>query len=725
MVKHTKKQSKNTHHKTKKNNKLLCPIGLKPIEKNFDKSEYILDKMKKIEKDKISRKQQHIDFVKQLLSKSAPNSIKPENDFYDYINYQWLQNVSIEEQQKYIVQIDDFRLVQDKVYKELNVIILDYIKTHNNKLSKNLKNFYNSVIKMNPKPYSRKIGKKYEKTVNNLIIENNPWKLLAYINSDEITANGAPFVWSLNPDEMNPKVFCSYINPHSFTILDINVYYDDGTNVNYKENYRKEFYKYCKKLFNTVLGPNDYNPKDVFDVEVEIFNALGCADITSGTEKQYNKVYANEALEKYDFDWKEFTKYLGYKSTPPFFVTSSLNYLKCGSDLLTKNWTTTKWKTYWIFNLIRRIARFTKDWEKITYDFYGKFERGQEKLNTSDAVSATLYMSIPFNTFLTNEYVKKYENPQAIEFVRILCNDLKVVFQRILTTNMWLAPKTKEYALEKLKHFSFVIGQPENLRGDPDLDYTNVLYDNMNKIMLWRHKKFIELDGKPIIDIPMMDWSQYPVKMVGTQAYIVNASYTPAKNSIYINLGYIQKPFVDLDERGIEYNLAHLGFTIGHEMSHGFDDMGSKYGWDGKLDDWWTPEDKKKYKAIQADVIKQYEVYAARDGIKFDASIGIGEDLADISGLAICNNYLRDFQQNNNDLLPIRYLSYEVFYVYYAFQQRQKVSKKALAAQLKTNPHPLDKYRCNVPLSRSRIFRALYDVKKGDGMWWHNANTIW
>jgi putative endopeptidase len=223
----------------------------------------------------------------------------------------------------------------------------------------------------------------------------------------------------------------------------------------------------------------------------------------------------------------------------------------------------------------------------------------------------------------------------------------------------------------------------------------------------------------------MMDWTEYPVKMVGTQAYIVDASYTPSRNSIYINLGYIQKPFVDLDERGIEYNLAHLGFTIGHEMSHGFDDMGSKYGWDGKLDDWWSAEDKKKYKVIQDDVIKQYEDFAARDGIKFDASIGIGEDLADISGLAICNNYLRDFQQNNNDLLPIRYLSYEVFYVYYAIQERQKVSKKSLGAQLKTNPHPLDKYRCNVPLSRSRIFRALYNVKKGDGMWWHNAGTIW
>jgi hypothetical protein len=213
--------------------------------------------------------------------------------------------------------------------------------------------------------------------------------------------------------------------------------------------------------------------------------------------------------------------------------------------------------------------------------------------------------------------------------------------------------------------------------------------------------------------------------MTGTQAYIVNASYTPSKNCIYINQGYIQKPFVDLDERGIEYNLAHLGFTIAHELSHGFDDSGSQYDEYGRLHDWWTDSDKKKFKKIQEDVIKQYQEFAARDGIKFDASIGIGEDMADISGTAICDEYLRDFQEKNKDLIPIRYISFEAYYTYYAFQQRQLIKKKALSAQLKTNPHPLDKYRCNIPLSRSEIFRSMYNVKKGDGMWWHNTDNVW
>ena len=717
MPKTKRHNIKGKNNKTQKNYNPKCPIGLKPFEEKFSA---ILPKGHL----KLSSNKKNKLFVKQLLSKFSPNSIKPENNFYDYINYQWLKNVSLEEQQKYIVQVDDFRLVQDKVYTQLNEIILDYIKTHDDKLAKNLKNYHKSVIEMNPKSYSRRLAFEAVKTIEHFISQKNPWKLLAFFNKDEMLCNSAPFVWSLNPDDKNSKLYRCYVSPHQFEVIDLNVYYDDGTEVAYKKRYREQYTKNVKDIFNILLGKNNYNPQDVFDVEVEIFNTLGCQDVTK-KEETYNKIYADEALTKYGFDWREFSKELGFKKAPKFFITTSLNYLKCGSDLLLEKWNSDKWKTYWLYILLKRLVRITRGWEDIIYKFKGEFERGQEAINRSDAVSASLYMSVPFNTFLTNEYVKKYENPQAMEYVKILCDDLKIVFKRILMRNTWLQPSTKKYALKKLESFKFIYGKPENLREDPDLNYGTLLYDNMQKINDWRHNKFLQLEGKGTIDIPMMDWTQYPVKMTGTQAYIVNASYTPAKNSIYINLGYIQKPFVDLDERGIEYNLAHIGSTLGHEMSHGFDDWGSKYGADGNLNDWWTDEDKRKYKAIQQDVIKQYEEFAARDGIKFDASIGIGEDLADISGMAICDEYLKDFQEKNEDLIPIRYFSYEVFYTYFAFQQRQKVGKKALKAQLKTNPHPLDKYRCNVPLSRSIIFRALYNVKKGDGMWWHNTNTVW
>jgi putative endopeptidase len=711
-------KTKKIKYKLKGNELILrkdCPINLKPFEEKYQK-EFKTNKLYNLMKDK---------FVKLLQSNFSPSHIKPQNDYYSYINYTWLENISLKKQQEYIVQVDDFRLTQDKVYHQLNMIILDYIKTHDDKLSKNLKKYYNSVVNMNPISKSKILCKNGVQEIENMIETNNPWKILAHFNKYDYFNYLCPFMFNVDTDDKNSNYYISTITPHQFILLDISVYYDDGKDINYKKMYRNEFKKFCKKLFNQCLGKNHgYNTDDIFDVQIEIFNTFGCRDVTNN-EKLYNKISGDDAFKKYGFNWNELAKELGFKDVPKYFVTSNLNYIKCGTELYLKNWNSPKWKTYWVYILLQFVSRTTRKWEILNYNFFGKFEKGQSALNETNAVSASLYMSVPFNKFLTEKYIEKYADIDKIKYVEILCEDLRRVFHRIMTNNSWLEKKTKEYALKTIDRLKFVIGYPNTLRSDPDLNYSDDLYENISKITLWRFKEFINLEGKEVINLPMVDWSHYPVKLIGDQAYIVNASYTPSKNTIYINLGYIQEPFIDLDERGIEYNLAHIGFTISHEMSHALDDWGSQYDYNGDLNDWWTEQDKKRYKSIQQNVIKQYEEFAARDGIKFDAEPTIGEDLADISAMAICERYLKDFQDFNKDIIPIRGVSYEMFYIFFAFQQKQKISKKALSAQLKTNPHPLDKYRCNVPLSRSLIFRAIYNVKKGDGMWWSNTNTVW
>ena len=693
-------------------------VSLKPFQMKFEKQF-----SKSLVKSNQSYKKK---IAKQLLQQFAPTRLNPTNDFYNYINHTWLNNLEVCDKQKYIVQFDDFRLVQDRVYQELDQHILNYIKSNKNRLSTELKNFRTSVVNMNTKQNSRKLALKHVDYINEMCNTNDVnklWQLLGYINKDEMIASSAPFVWSIAPNEKQSTNYCSYIYPHSFAILDINVYFDKSL---YANNYKNEFRKHCIKLFDTLLGKgkHKFNPNDVLDVEIELINTYDCKGVIE-TKGNYNKIAKNEAMEKYGFNWDEFAKALGYKTTPSFFVTSSLEYLKCATALMKEKWNTEKWKTYWVWIFLRQIARVTRDWEEITYKFHGEFQRGQEKINYSDSVSASLYMSVPFNTFLTNQYLLNHKNPKALLYVKTLCEELKIVFMRIIKRNKWLSPKTKKYALLKLKNIEFVIGHMAKLREDPLLGYTTNLYDNMKKIHTWRHKRFIELDGKPTIDIPLMDWSTYPVKMAGNQAYVVNASYTPAKNSIFINLGYIQKPFIDMDERGIEYNLANIGFTIGHELSHALDDWGSKYDDKGNLYDWWTPKDKKIFKKMQNEVTSQYAEFAKRDKIIYDAAIGIGENVADISAMAIVDEYLRDFQEKNNTLPAIRSLSYKALYTYYAFQMKQQLATNALSAQLKTNPHALDKYRTNIPLSRSQIFRALFNIKKGDKMWWNNTNTIW
>ena len=443
---------------------------------------------------------------------------------------------------------------------------------------------------------------------------------------------------------------------------------------------------------------------------------------------QYNRVTAKEALSKFKFDWEAFSTELGFKKAPEFFISSNLNYLLCGTQLLLDEWDNDMWRNYWIYIFIRQQQRFCQEGSEIFFEFQGKFVRGQEEMVSRKEIYPVYPLGFCFNTFLTNQYVEKYKNEQSVNYVRTMAQDLKTVFTRIIKRNKWLQEKTKAKALKKLANFKLIIAEPEDLVDDPLLDYSSTdIWGNLLKKCDWRLKHAISLEGKPIVDIPVMDWAQIPPKFVGTQAYVVNACYTPTKNSIYIPLGYIQAPFVDLKERGIEYNLAYIGYTLGHEMSHSLDDWGSQFDENGKMHDWWTPQDKKKFKAIQNDVIKQYEELYARDGIKFDASPSIGEDLADISGLNICLEYLRDFQIKNKVELPIKSLSFQAFFVYFAIEQKQKISKKAIKAQLTTNPHPLDKYRTNAPLSRMPLFRAIYNIKKSDKMFWHptDSSRVW
>jgi len=493
----------------------------------------------------------------------------------------------------------------------------------------------------------------------------------------------------------------------------------------YTKFYKKKRIENITILFDTCLGKgHGLIGSDVWDVEYELFLMFSCEKVVKESGEFYNLLTPTESMA-HGFDWTAFSKAIGYSSTPPKFIATSLKYLTCVMDALATNWTTAKWKAYWYYIFLRQMSRFGNSYESILYGFMGKFVQGQDIIFPRK-LSPIFALSMCYNSFLTNGYIEKHGKQENVDYVRNMAEDLKIVFMRILKRNTWLSPKTKAYSIKKLEHLKLIVGSPEITYPDPDITYSSTdVWGNMEAIMKWRCGKFVSLSNKPVIDIPYVDWREMPFKLVGKQSYIVNAYYTPIENSIYIPQAYLQKPFIDLDERGIEYNLAHIGFTIGHELSHSLDNVGSRYDYEGKLFNWWEPADKKKYEFKLQDIVKQYETFASYDDVHFDVHMSLSEDLADISGLAICEEYLRDFQSKNDDIAYIRNLSFEAFFCYYAIQARQAISKKAIAAQLKNNPHPLDKYRVNCTLARLELFKTIYNIKKTDKMFWKNRDTFW
>jgi putative endopeptidase len=747
----------NTHNKTKKK------ININKIRDVFDSFEDAYEK--KVNESINKKNRKYASNVEKLLNQSrvaiykkqdsgnlwqkklvqlfnipfTPSSIKPNDDFYTYINYRWLQNTEKEfdskgkpKNKKYFSQIDEFRLVQDKTYRDVLRLVNEYIKKTGSNTSKDEKmnHVKKSFENLNDFSHTKKHIGEFTNMYESCVKKNDLWDFLAEINKNEIISWGCPIQWDVTPDKKNAKKYRSFIGSPQLTMFDINVYFDEfpGSSKEDKE-YRKllksKYLKYIHDIFDACLGKNHgLKAQDVFDKEVEIVNAMGCLSIKNDSPEFYNIVQKNEALKKYGFDWEKFTKCLGYQHTPDFFICGSLNYLKCMCDNLTANWTDNKWKSYWYYIFLRQLIRFDRNLNEIHYQFKGKFMTGLPA-NFPYDLYPVFGLSITFNSTLTKLYLDSFKNEEVIQYVKNMFYDLVKVFKRIISRNNWMDPKTKKNALIKLNHIRLDIGRPKVLREDPLLDYVaNDPWVNMMLIVKWRHRNFLKLDGGKVIDIPMVDWAATPFKLTGYQTYIVNAFYTPTMNSIYIPYAYLQKPFIDLEERGIEYNLVHIGYTLGHEMSHCLDSTGSKYDYKGNLYDWWTKNDKVQYKHILDNIIKQYEVFALKDGIKFDAEPSIGEDVADISGLAICEEYLKDFQDNNDYIVPIRALSFEMFYVYFAVNQRQHIYKSALRAQLLTNPHPLDKYRTNVPLSRLEIFRNIYNVEKGGGMYWPDMRTV-
>lgn len=722
------KKNKIKHNKTQKKITSTVCSNLNSIE-----TDIIVKFKKDLQKSSLSDTFNLEDYIIKLIKNGRKFKTRPQDDFYTYINERWLNKFKPLPGQNYLIKQDDFRLIQDNVYKDIEVILKEYIKK--NKHSNDP--FYTSFINFYKAAEKRFIIHQNDNTViktaydmltkiEEIINNNNLLELLTWINKNELVSWGLPIIWGIKADIRNPKIYRSYISGPKLTLLDVTVYFDDETNIEYKKLYRNQYFLYLQKLFEYFFGKNHkYNIMDVFNVEKKIAYAFACNKSKDNFNYVFHKITTKESMEKFNFDWSTYCKYLGFKSNPEFYYIDDENYIQCIFKVLFKEWNTDEWKTYWIYLFIRMIARFNDESSIIYYNFNAIFQKGAE-----DRPNFNLLMVIPlsyaFNTFLSKEYAKKYTNENSIKYIKIIGEDLKKVFIKILKRNTWLNPLTKKLAIEKVEHIKMIVGMPSNLYPDPILDYDETqLWLNLVKTSEYYHKRNVLLEGKKFVEISDIDWSQVPAAFASNQSYNVNAFYTPSTNSIYIPLGYIQKPFIDLDNRSFIYNISFMGLTIAHEMAHSLDEWGRQYDKDGKFSNWWTKKDKTTFYKIEKGIVEQLEEYALRDGIKYDGWINIGELIADITGFTITREYLRDYLYVNKTIFQETILSLKLLYTLVALQYRQKINKLSVVNEVKINPHPLGKYRCNVIFSRSRIFRELYNVKKGDGMWWPVTTRIW
>lgn len=674
-------------------------------------------------------------YVQRLIGKMELSSERRAlgDDFYTYINHSWLESElhNMDKYKTYYVQIDIFRIKQDDVYHRLTKYTEEFLKKDiKSQKSKCMRNLYESF-----KHTSEKSGLMEARLIQDRICsmtdnEDDLYELLGRICSSEIISFASPVVWSVSPDEKDVSKYASHLNVPQLGLYDVLLYLDMPTDDNktkkYKKLFKDKYIKFIGDTFKKCLPDDykDYNPRDVWQVEYDMLISMGTYSDFKQDPNFYNVATPSILENKIGLNWTKLANQIGYTTVPQKIIVSNMNAMKGLVELMNKNWNTKAWRTYWIFIHLKQMLRFVVEWRPLYFDFYKKFVKGQPVDFTAD-IYAIFGMSLCFNKFLTDQYMSHHGDQQYITYTSNLFHDLRTIFKRRIENNKWLSPSTKKGALKKLDKIKVTIGSVANIPEDPLLEYTkDNAWRNSHMKTRYNTDRLVNLEGKkPAESMATIDWIDF--KLTGSQAYIVNAYYTSNSNSIHIPMGILQPPFIDLKERGIEYNLANIGYTLGHELSHALDNTGSKYDEYGNLKDWWTESDRKIFNRKVKDVILQYETFTKRDGIDFDASISVGEDLADIVGLSLLEDYLLDFHHLNDDIELVTKLSFESLYIYLASNSRQQIYKRALPAQLKQNPHPLNKYRVNCPITRLKFFKSVFKIKKEDHMWWHNSDIIW
>jgi putative endopeptidase len=287
-----------------------------------------------------------------------------------------------------------------------------------------------------------------------------------------------------------------------------------------------------------------------------------------------------------------------------------------------------------------------------------------------------------------------------------LVNNLQAVYQSRIETLDWMSAETKQRALAKLEAFTKKIGYPDKWKKYDDIQISRTTYyQNMQSIARHDYQEMIQKLGKPV---DKTEWGMTPPT--------VNAYYNPSFNEIVFPAGILQFPFFDFAADDA-INYGAIGAVIGHEMTHGFDDQGRQYDKDGNLKDWWIKMDADQFKSKTQAIADQYSKYTVLSDLKVNGNLTLGENIADIGGLAIAYQAFKMTKQGQSTEKIDGLSPDQRFFLSFAQVWRIKIRDEAVRMRISTDPHSPAMYRVNGPLSNMDAFYTAFDIKPGNKMY--------
>ena len=480
---------------------------------------------------------------------------------------------------------------------------------------------------------------------------------------------------------------------------------------------REAYEKHVANMLTLLGDPADVSGTEAAAV-MKIETALATASMKNTDLRDPDKTYHKMKLTELkaltpDFSWELYFKAVGHPELKEINVGQP-DFFKALDGQLTAT-PTADWKTYLRWHLVNSAASGLSDkFVNEDFDFRGKTLTGAKEIQPrwKRCVQAT---DRNLGEAVGQVYVQKYFPPAAKARALEMVHNLLAALKDDLQTLPWMGAETRAQATAKLEAFMLKIGYTDKWRDYSALKIDGRSYaENMVRASEFEFARRLGKIGKPV---DRTEWGMTPPT--------VNAYNNSSMNEIVFPAGIMQPPFYDPNADDA-VNYGGMGAVIGHEITHGFDDHGSKFDGKGNLKDWWTPEDLKNFNARAKCVSDQFDGYVVDGDLHENGKLVLGESIADLGGLAIAYAaYEKSLQGKPRPPDKDGFTSEQRFFLGWAqvWGANERIEYARLMAN--TNPHPLGRFRGNGPLSNMAEFAKAFGCKHGDAMVREQACKIW
>jgi putative endopeptidase len=513
-----------------------------------------------------------------------------------------------------------------------------------------------------------------------------------------------PYSIRIGQDARESTKYAAYVGQRGLGLPDRDYYLKDEARL---VEIRAKYVQHIEKML-TMAGRTDaaQAAKDIMAFETELAKVQWTRVENRDPVKRYNKLSIAKLGELTPaYDWKAASAAADIGAKVDYVIVAQPSYLTGMSNVMAATDLATL-KSYFEWHLVRAYAEYlSKPFVEANFGFYSATLNGIAE-NRPVWKRAVGSVEGAMGEAVGKQYVAQHFPAERKARMDTLVKNLVEAYRQSIETLEWMGPETKKEAQAKLAKFAPKIGYTNKWRDYSALTIKpNDLVGNIMRSSTFEYNRGIAKLGKPI---DREEWGMTP--------QTVNAYYNSTMNEIVFPASILQPPFFDMSADDA-VNYGGIGAVIGHEIGHGFDDAGSQSDGDGNLRDWWTADDRTKFKERTQMLVKQFNGYSPQPGLNVNGELALGENIGDNSGLAIAYKAYKISLGGKPAPVIDNLTGDQRFFMGWAQVWRGKYRDAAMINQIKVGPHAPGMYRANGAVINHPAFHEAFGVKEGDKMY--------